>query len=110
MSALTISLGGLQRASTQFEKAAQRIANPAASQSAATEAVPRGQGAGTPASAAAPAQSAAPGRDRPPSLVSDDTTAAIVDLLQAEHSFKANARVAGRIADLQEDFLDTIGD
>ncbi|MBA5776418.1 hypothetical protein H2509_04670 [Stappia sp. F7233] len=103
MSALGISLGGLQGASVRFEKAAQRVvANGAAQSESLGAAAGRG-------SANAPLQGGAPVPAGAQGLLAGDTTAALVELKQSELDFKVNARVAGRVSDLYKETLDLLG-
>ncbi len=105
MSALNISLGGLQGASSRFENAAQRVVRngAAASERVAGAASPVGPGVD---SAAEPGLS---GENTPAGLLNDDTVAALVDLKQSEIDYKANAQVAGRVSDLYKETLDILG-
>lgn len=105
MSALNISLGGLQGASARFEKAAQRVV---ASGVAQSESLGRRPEAAAEAPAT-PTPAETEGNAGSHGLLADDTTAALIDLKQSELDFKANARVAGRVSDLYKETLNILG-
>ncbi len=102
MSALSISLSGLQAAGQRFEASARRIvaAGAEAGNSLVAAASPGGDGA-SPESG----QPTGSGRIG----FAPDMAVAMVDMMQAETAFKANARVAGRISDMQKAYLDMLG-
>ncbi len=104
MSALSISLSGLQAAGQRFEASARRIvAAGAQAGNALVEA--SGNGAGQ-----AGGQGGAPAMGAPGIGFSPDMAGAMVDMMQAENAFKANARVAGRISDMQKAYLDMMAE
>lgn len=106
MSALSISLSGLQAAGQRFEASARRIvaAGAEAGNSLVAAASPAGDTS---------ADEGAQGSGRPTGSgrigFAPDMASAMVDMMQAEISFKANARVAGRIGDMQKAYLDMMG-
>lgn len=102
MSALSISLSGLQAAGQRFEASARRIvAAGAQAGNALVEA--SGNGAGQTGGQGTPSATGAPGIGFSP-----DMAGAMVDMMQAENAFKANAQVAGRISDMQKAYLDML--
>lgn len=104
MSALSISLSGLQAAGQRFEASARRIvAAGAEAGNALVEA--SGNGAGQ-----AGGQGGAPAMGAPGIGFSPDMAGAIVDMMQAENAFKANARIVGRISDMQKAYLDMMAE
>lgn len=110
MPALSISLSGLQAAGQRFEASARRIVSDGAEVSA--------EAGNSLVAAASPAgdangDGATPGAGQPAGSgrisFAPDMASAMVDMMQAETSFKANARVAGRISDMQKAYLDMLG-
>lgn len=108
MSAINTSLAGMLGARDRFEASAKRIvtsgaeaANEVAGANGATA------GAGISGQAGTPPQGGTP---PPPDGVrlSSDMAGAMIDMLSAEHSFKANAAAAGRIAEAERDVLETL--
>ena len=105
MSALMTSIAGLKGAQDRFETSARRIvAAGAEAGNRLTEAAQGTTGAGVPA-----AGGADPVRGARPIGFAPDMAGAMVDMMQAENSFKANAAVAGRISDMQQAYLDVLG-
>ncbi len=100
MAAIDQSLAGLQFASRSFESAARRIVAGGAARIEAAGSL------GSPAGSGA-AQEVGPAGSSP--LLSDDLVGAMIDLLSAEHAFKANAATAGRIAGMHKAYLDSLG-
>lgn len=96
MSALSISLSGLQRAGARFETSARQIVSAGTVRQGAEDAGP------TPAAGA----EAAIGAPRPG--FSPDMATAMVGMIEAENAYAANARVAGRIAEMQKAYLDAL--
>ena len=97
MNALSITFGGLKSAQSRFEASARRIvsAGGAAGNDVNGMSAARGQAGTSQASAAGAAGALSP-----------DMTRAMIDLLQAENAFKVNAKVAGRIQEMQRAYLD----
>lgn len=113
MSAINTSLAGLLGAQKRFEEGAKRVVAAGAETSNALAESQVAAQTGTSAAAQADAQAgsqaggqaaAGPGGVR----FSSDLAGAVIDLLSAEHSFKANAAAAGRIADAERDVLDAL--
>lgn len=106
MPALSISLSGLQAAGQRFEASARRIVAAGAEVSAEA-------GNSLVAAASRDGDGATPGAGQPAGSgrigFAPDMASAMVDMMQAETSFKANARVAGRISDMQKAYLDMLG-
>jgi flagellar basal body rod protein FlgC len=99
MSALSISLSGLQAAGQRFEASARRIV---AAGAEAGNALVAATGNGD----QGPATATGSGRIG----FAPDMAGAMVDMMQAETAFKANARVAGRIQDMQQAYLDMLAE
>jgi ABC-type amino acid transport substrate-binding protein len=110
MSALSISLSGLQAAGQRFEASARRVV--AAGAEASAQAGNSLVAAASPAGGAS-GDGASQGGGQPTGSgrigFAPDMASAMVDMMQAETSFKANARVAGRIGDMQKAYLDMMG-
>jgi ABC-type amino acid transport substrate-binding protein len=104
MSALMTSIAGLKGAQDRFETSARRIV--AAGAEAGNRLTEKAQGT---APAAPATGSTDPVRGARPIGFAPDMAGAMVDMMQAENSFKANAAVAGRIADMQKAYLDVLG-
>lgn len=105
MSALSISLSGLQAAGQRFEASARRIV---AAGAEAGNALLAASGRETTDGQSADGDQS-PATGAPTIGFSPDMVGAIVDMMQAENAFKANARVAGRISDMQKAYLDMLG-
>lgn len=105
MSALSISLSGLQAAGQRFEASARRIVAAGADAGNALVAASGGEAMGGPNAEG----DGSPATGAPGVGFSPDMAGAIVDMMQAENAFKANARVAGRISDMQKAYLDMLG-
>ncbi|WP_349360753.1 hypothetical protein [Stappia sp.] len=99
MNALSITLGGLSAAQSRFETSARRIVAGGAEAGNRLVEQTTGDGAGAP-EAGPRASGASAG------ALSPDTTRAMIDMMQAETAFKANAKVAGRLQDMQRAYLD----
>jgi len=97
MNALSVTLGGLSAAQSRFETSARRLV--AAGAEAGNRLVAQADGAGAP-EGGPQASGASAGQ------LSPDTTRAMIDMMQAETAFKANAQVAGRLQDMQRAYLD----
>ncbi|QGZ33166.1 flagellar basal body rod C-terminal domain-containing protein [Stappia indica] len=104
MSALSISLSGLQAAGQRFEASARRIVAAGAEAGNALVAA-NSSGAGDAGPQGPPPATGAPGIGFSP-----DMAGAMVDMMQAENAFKANAKVAGRISDMQKAYLDMMAE
>ncbi len=96
MSGVLNALSGLSAAGQRFEAASERVVKAgAAASNAFTDRVRAGeQGEKL---TLAPVS---------PSLLSDDLGGALIDMMEAEQSFKANARVAGRLSDMHKAYLE----
>ena len=109
MSALMTSIAGLKGAQDRFETSARRIVS-AGTQGADRLSAPAATSPSPTASADADASGGLePARGAPPIGFAPDMASAMVDMMQAETSFKANAAVAGRITDMQKAYLDVLG-
>ncbi len=103
MSALSISLSGLQAAGQRFEASARRIV---AAGAEAGNALVAASGNGDEGPVTGTGAATGSGRIG----FAPDMAGAMVDMLQAETAFKANARVAGRIQDMQQAYLDMLAE
>ncbi|SDU07293.1 hypothetical protein [Stappia sp. ES.058] len=105
MSALMTSIAGLKGAQDRFETSARRIAAAGADAgNRLNAAAPENNGAAAPSGGATD-----PVRGARPIGFAPDMAGAMVDMMQAENAFSANAAVAGRISDMQKAYLDVLG-
>jgi hypothetical protein len=104
MSALMTSIAGLKGAQDRFEISARRIVAAGAEAGNRLTETAQGAGPGSPATGGTD-----PVRGARPIGFAPDMAGAMVDLMQAENAFSANAAVAGRISDMQKAYLDVLG-
>lgn len=115
MSAINISLAGMLGAQDRFEASARRIVATGVNTGANTGAKATGTDLSGTETAAYTGTSGAPEAGQggiPPGpdgvRFSSDLAGAMIDMLSAEHSFRANAAAAGRIADAEREVLETL--
>ncbi|WP_156884438.1 hypothetical protein [Stappia stellulata] len=99
------SIAGLKGAQDRFETSARRIVAAGAEAGNRLAQTAQGSsGAGVQAT-----DGPEPVRGARAIGFSPDMAGAMVDMMQAENAFSANAAVAGRISDMQKAYLDVLG-
>jgi hypothetical protein len=111
MSAINISLAGMLGAQDRFEASARRIVATGVSTGAKATGtdLPGTETAAYAGTSGAPEAGQGgipPGPDGV--RFSSDLAGAMIEMLSAEHSFRANAAAAGRIADAEREVLETL--